>query len=157
MSTSSDRAPQFKLKNEDDEWIDSEALYASGPILIAFYPGDFTLVCTKQLCGYQNALASFEKLNIKLVGISSDPPEKHRDFKSTYQLKFTLLSDPGRVVAKAFGATSPFLFGATSRAVFIVDKMGHILYKKVEMVPVTHQKADELISVIEALNLKPNA
>src|SRR5438309_327549 len=104
-------APDFELENQDGKRVKLSQYWSRGPVLIAFYPGDFTPVCTKQLCGYQNSVDDFSKLGIAVLGISSDSSESHRRFKAKHGLTFDLLTDPDHEAARAFGATSKLLLG----------------------------------------------
>jgi peroxiredoxin Q/BCP len=146
-----DQAPDFKLQNENEEWVTLGELVKDAPVMLAFYPGDFTPVCTRQLCGYQNAYDRFVSYGIRVVGISANTPEEHQKFRNAYRFGFNLLSDPGHGVAKAYGITSLFMLGGLSRAVFILGKGGKILYRHVEATSLTHRKADEIIEVLDGL------
>lgn len=121
------------------------------PVLLVFYPKDFGLICTKQLCAYQGDIEEFRSYGIQVVGISSNMPEHHRAFKEKYVFTFPLLSDPGKIVTKAYGITSLFMLGGNSRAVFIVSKNGKVLYRYVEPTTATFRKSQELLDAIEDL------
>jgi peroxiredoxin Q/BCP len=129
-------------------------LLERGPALLAFYPKDFGLVCTKQLCAYQEALTQFTQLGCQLVGISKNEPASLRQFKSSYQFDFPLLSDPNHTVAKLYNVTSLMMLGGTSRAVVVVGKSGIILYRYVEHTIATHRKPGELLAVVADLRAR---
>ena len=96
-----DPAPPFSLK--DDRGDDfSLADHSGQKILLVFYPGDNTPVCTRQLCDYRDGIEAFEGLDVKVVGISKDDAESHRAFREKHQLPFTLLSDPDLEVAERY-------------------------------------------------------
>jgi peroxiredoxin Q/BCP len=128
-------------------------LLAEGPLLLVFYPGDFTPVCTRQLCNYQDFASEFDKYGIKIVGISTNQVKSHAAFAEKYKFSFSLLSDPEKTVAKKYGATSFIMFGAVSRAVFIINQKGVILYRYVEPTSLTRRKADELLGIINDLKV----
>jgi len=144
-------APGFKLMDQDENWVALSDLIARGPTMIAFYPGDFTPVCTKQLCGYQEAYDRFVAYGVQVVGISTNDPESHQKFKSQFRFTFPLLSDPDRKVAKAYNVNTLFLLGGLGRAVFVVDKGGKIVYRYVEPTPLTHRNADEVLKILDGL------
>ena len=145
------KAPEFSLADEKGETRTLDEFLANGPLMVVFYPGDFTPVCTKQLCNYRDSQEDFSNLGIQVVGISRNPPESHAKFKETYQLPFPLLSDSKSLVARAFGCTSKLLFGAVTRAVYIINSKGVILYEYVEPTPLTRRKSDELVGVLKDL------
>jgi peroxiredoxin Q/BCP len=154
MSGLGTRAPLFRLQAHDGSWLELSDLLAVGPVLLAFYPKDFGLVCTKQLCAYQEALESFNRLGCQIVGISKVPPQNLRNFRDTYKFDFPLLSDPNHVVAKLYNVTSLMMMGGTSRAVVVIGKSGIVLYRYVEHTVATHRKPGELIKVVEELRAR---
>jgi peroxiredoxin Q/BCP len=122
--------------------------------LLVFYPGDFTPVCTKQLCEYRDHFDHFIKLGIQIIGISKNTPEEHAAFKKQYGFQFPLLSDPENVVAKEYKCGSKWMFGAVSRANVIVDQNQNIVYRYVEKLPITRRKADEMQEILLSLQLR---
>lgn len=145
------KAPDFLLKDHlGTEWKLSDAVKA-GSALLVFYPGDFKLICTRQMCNYRDAFPSFQNLNINLLAISSNSPESHLEFSKQYELPFPLLSDPKQTVADAYGCRSIFMLGAISRAVCIVNHDGFLLYRYVEPTTATRRKSEELIGILQDL------
>lgn len=144
-------APDFALRNHEGVVVKLADLLKDGPALLAFYPGDFTPVCTKQLCNYRDNIADFKRLPVSVVGISSDPPESHREFIEKHGFPFPLLSDPGKRVAKSYGCTSMMMFGGVSRAIYIINKKGLVLYRYIEPTILTSRKAEELVKILEDL------
>jgi thioredoxin-dependent peroxiredoxin len=145
------KAPEFELlDHEGHKTVLSETLQKS-PVLLAFYPGDFTPVCTKQLCNYKDSIREFQEFGLEILGISSNTIERHKEFEAKYEFPFKLLSDPNGKIAKAYGCTSRLMFGNLSRAVFIINKMGIILYRYVEPTILTRRKAEELIGILQDL------
>jgi thioredoxin-dependent peroxiredoxin len=145
------KAPDFTLKDHLGGYVTLSKVYPVAPTLLAFYPGDFTPVCTKQLCNYRDNFEEFNKLGVQIFGISGNDTQKHAEFAKAYDFPFLLLSDPGQQVAKSFGCTSLLMFGRVSRAVFIINTKGIILYRYVEPTTLTHRKADELAGILSDL------
>lgn len=143
-----DRAPNFVL--EDDQGRSFELGEQAGKkVLLVFYPGDDTPVCTRQLCDYRDGIEAFEGLGVEVVGISGDDGESHRRFRDKYDLPFTLLSDPGLKVAEAYDSKG--LLGM-KRSVFLVDEAGVIRYRHVESVALFRRSREELLEAIAALS-----
>jgi thioredoxin-dependent peroxiredoxin len=145
------KAPDFTLP---DHHGGSVHLYESlqvSPVLLVFYPGDFTMVCTSQLCNYRDNMEEFEKFGIQIFGISTNSTEEHKRFAEEYKFPFLLLTDEGQKVAKQYGCTSLLMLGRVSRAVFIVNSKGVVLYRYVEPTAITRRKADELIGILSDL------
>jgi peroxiredoxin Q/BCP len=141
-------APDFALQDHLGQVVSLAGLIKDGPVVLAFYPGDFTPVCTKQLCNYRDNIADFKNVPVNICGISADSPESHRDFIEKHGFPFRLLSDPGKRVAKSYGCTSMMMFGGVSRAVYVINKKGLILYRYIERTILTSRKADELIAIL---------
>jgi peroxiredoxin Q/BCP len=96
------RAPSFSLKNQNGEVVSSASL-AGKPYVLYFYPKDDTSGCTKQACGFRDAFAGFGKKNARILGVSPDSEASHAKFAGKYGLPFTLLSDPDKELAQAYG------------------------------------------------------
>ncbi len=143
-----DKAPEFSLLDDRGERFSLSA-HRGERVLIAFYPGDDTPVCTAQLCDYRDGIEAFEGLGVRVVGISGDDGESHRRFREKYDLPFTLLSDPGYVVARAWGCKGML---GMKRAVFLVDEAGVVRYAHVEALPIFRRRRDELLGIIRGLD-----
>lgn len=137
-------APDFTLVSDDGRpWALSEA--RGRRILLVFYPGDNTPVCTAQLCDYRDGVEAFAGVGVDVVGISTDSGESHRRFKEKHGLPFTLLTDPGGQVARAYGAWGML---GMKRAVFLIERDGRIGYAKVESVALFRRTREELLDAI---------
>jgi peroxiredoxin Q/BCP len=147
----SDPALDLRLPDSQGQMKTLRELLQQGPQMVVFYPGDFTPVCTVQLCSYRDHFAEFQGLGIGVVGVSPDSVEKHARFMKQYQFPFPLLSDPKSELAKALGATSKWLLGAVTRANYILSRDGEILYAHNEAIPVTRRKPEELKDVLSRL------
>lgn len=145
------RAPDFSLHDQNDQPVTASVLWGHGPLLLVFYPGDFSPVCTKQLCAYNDQFEEFTRLGLQVVGVSDNSVSSHKKFAETYRFSFPLLSDPNKRVAKLFDTTSLMMFGAVSRAVFVVSRGGVILYRYVEPTILTHRKPAELLAIVKDL------
>ncbi len=99
-----DLAPEFTLENQDNVIISLTTLLEKGPIIIYFYPKDFTPGCTTEACDFRDLSDSFNQGGYQLVGISPDTQDKHKKFKDEYDLPFDLLSDPTKETMSAYGA-----------------------------------------------------
>lgn len=147
MINVNDKAPQFVL--QDDAGDDFSLAEMTGQkILLVFYPGDNTPVCTKQLCDYRDGVEAFEGLGVEVVGISSDSADSHQKFREKYRLPFTLLTDPDLKVAALYDSKGVL---GMKRSVFLVDESGVIRYAHVESVSVFRRKREELLEVIANL------
>lgn len=144
-------APDFELPDQFGNPVRLASLCRVGPLLLAFYPGDFTMVCTKQLCNYRDHLADFSTLGIQVVGVSPNPVFSHSKFAKKYDFTFKLLSDAKQTVARSFDIQSIFMLGKVSRAVFVINKRRMILYRYVEPTVLTHRAADELVRILTDL------
>ncbi|MCX4749840.1 peroxiredoxin [Kitasatospora sp. NBC_01287] len=122
---------------------------AGGPLVLVFYPGDNTAVCTKQLCSYTSDLDRFRDLGATVWGISPQDLDSHEAFARRHDLRFPLLADTDRTVAKAFGIAVPGL--GLRRSVFILDGDGTVRWRHVALAGLTFQNSDTLAEQLAAL------
>jgi peroxiredoxin len=102
-------------------------------VVLAFYPGAFTGVCTKEFCAFRDSMASLNDMNAQVVGISVDSPFANKAFATQNNLQFPLLSDYTREVSKQYsGVYEDFAglkeYSASKRAVYIIDEKGSVQY-----------------------------
>jgi thioredoxin-dependent peroxiredoxin len=142
-----DIAPDFELDGTDGRFRLSD--HRGEQVVLLFYPGDFTPVCTKQFCSYADRDDEMAALDATVVGVSAQSVERHHEFKSTNAIPVPLLADVDRAVAKAYGLTQPIL--GTRRAVVIVDADGRIAYRHVHRLGLDFQTVDELRQALESL------
>ncbi len=147
MTLQGNNAPDFTL-DADDGSAFSLAAHRGKRLLLVFYPGDDTPVCTAQLCDYRDGIEAFAGLGVEVIGISGDDAESHKRFRAKHDLPFVLLSDPGGKVARKYGAWG--LMGM-KRAVFLLDAAGVVRYEKVEAVALFRRSREELIDVCRTL------
>ncbi|RPH99867.1 MAG: peroxiredoxin [Lysobacterales bacterium] len=143
-----DKAPLFVLQDDQGGQF-SLAEQAGQRLLLVFYPGDNTPVCTKQLCDYRDGVEAFAGLGVKVVGISNDSAESHRKFRQKYDLPFTLLSDPDLEVAALYDSKGML---GMKRSVFLLDEAGVIRYLHIESVALFRRKREELLEAIRELS-----
>ena len=140
-------APDFSLPDQDGETFRLSAQRGQR-LLLVFYPGDDTPVCTRQLCDYRDGLESFDDLGVRVIGISPDDADSHRRFRDKHGLPFTLLSDKDLEVASKYGCKA--LIGMR-RGVYLLDEDLRIRYCHVEAVALFRRKREELIDAIRQL------
>jgi peroxiredoxin Q/BCP len=142
-----DPAPDFALQSTRGE-ISLSKLRESGSVLLVFYPGDDTPVCTKQLCDYRDNLSVFADLGVQVVAINPQGLESHERFAEKYDLPFPLASDPDKSVCRAYGAIG--LLGSAKRALVLVGSDGNVRWQRSDL-PIFRRSADELREVIAGL------
>ena len=108
-------------------------------VVLAFYPGDETPVCTRQMCAYSNDLAVFDGLDAKVWGISPQDLDSHERFARHHGLGMPLLADVDRAVAATYGVT--MLGIGVRRSVFVIDADGVVRWRHVTMVGLTYPDA----------------
>lgn len=139
------KAPDFQLYDDDNRLF---RLYdEKQPLLLVFYPGDDTPVCTSQLCDYRDGIHVFNDLGVEVVGISRDSITSHKKFKNKYNLPFRLLSDPEGEVAGMFGCRT--LLGTTNRAVFLLDEEKKVIWYHKEKLSLFRRTKEELFAIIQ--------
>lgn len=118
-------APEFALRDQDNELVSLAELLANGPVVVFFYPGDFTPLCTRQACMLRDVHDELVQMGIRVVGISPDSPDKHRAFREAHGLRYTLLADPEKDVAHLYEAEGPLGIGVR-RASYLIGENGYI-------------------------------
>src|SRR2546423_4300900 len=116
-------------------------------VVLLFYPGDETPICTRQMCSLRNHWQDYAATGAEIVGISTDSVESHRSFVEHHKLPLRLLSDTGREVADAYGARS-LIPGKVARSVFVIDSKGIIRHRDVRPLGLFRPKDDEVIRAI---------
>jgi thioredoxin-dependent peroxiredoxin len=143
-----DKAPAFSLSATGGSTV-SLADFAGHPVVVVFYPGDDTPVCTKQLNSYSRELDEFTALDAHVVGISAQGLDSHEAFAGKHGLKFPLLADTDKAVAGLYGTLGPL--GFPRRSVFIVDGQGVIRYAHRAIAGLTYRPVSELIEILTSL------
>jgi peroxiredoxin Q/BCP len=143
-----DVAPDFSLPATGDEEI-SLSTFAGRPVVIVFYPGDDSPVCTKQLNSYNDGLNEFESLDAQVLAISSQGLVSHEAFSRKYGLNFPLLADSEKQVATEYGVLGPL--GFPRRSVFIIDREGVIRYAHRALSGLSYRPVSELVDALNSL------
>jgi peroxiredoxin Q/BCP len=120
-----EKAPPFSGRDQKGQEIRSEALLARGPVVLYFYPKDFTPGCTREACLFRDAFEDLAGLGATVVGVSADGEASHAKFAAQHGLPFSLLSDPDRALARAYGIARPLGLGA-SRVTFVIGRDGRV-------------------------------
>jgi peroxiredoxin Q/BCP len=140
MAKVGEPAPDFELEGTQGRFKLSH--YRGERVVLLFYPGDFTPVCTKQFCSYSDRYEEIDRLDATVVGISAQSVERHHEFQAMHAIPVPLLADVDRKVAKSYGLVQPIV--GTKRAVVIVDEDGRIAYRHVHLLGLDFQTVDEL-------------
>ncbi len=141
------KAPDFSLKDADGQSFNLRD-HAGERLLLVFYPGDNTPVCTRQLCDYRDGIEAFAELGVTVVGISPDDAESHQRFRAQHDLPFVLLSDPALEVAERYGCKAMI---GMKRGVFLLDEAQTIRYCHVEALALFRRRREELLEAIAEL------
>ena len=141
-------APDFELDGTDGPFRLSE--HRGERVVLLFYPGDNTMVCTKQFCSYRDRVDDFKSLDATVVGISAQDLASHEGFIAKNALTVPLLADVGGGVAKAYGAWSRL---GTKRAVIIVDEEGTVRHRHDHLLGLDFQSVDDLKATLDSLPL----
>ena len=147
------QAPDFSLPSGPGEKV-SLSDYRGQPVILAFYPADWSPVCGDQMALYNEVRPEFERFNAVLLGVSVDGVWCHRAYREHRNLHFPLLSDfePKGEVARKYGVYRDGE-GVTERALFVIDGEGHIAWSYVSPIEV-NQGADGILNALENLSGK---
>ena len=139
-------APDFTLPDGDGQpWHLSD--HHGKVVVLLFYPGDETPICTKQMCSVRDRWEDYVATGAEVVGISTDSVESHKKFAEHHGLPLRLLSDADRKVADLYGANS-LVPGKVARSVFVIDANGVICYRDVRPLGLFRPKDDDVIKAI---------
>ena len=144
-----DPAPDFTLVGTDGPFTLSE--HRGEPVVLLFYPGDDTTVCTRQFCAYRDAGERMAELGATFVGISTQDADSKEAFKAKYGLTTQLLADPDGAVSEAYGVYARRLRIA-KRTVFIVGGDGRIAHRHANFVSLSYDGVDTLAAALESLS-----
>lgn len=143
-----DAAPDFTLEGTKGEFTLSE--HRGERVVLLFYPGDDTTVCTKQFCSYRDATDEIAELDATIVGISTQDMDSHRAFTDKHKLTTQLLADPDHAVSEAFGVYAKRLSMA-KRTVFIIDEQGEIAHRHANLMSLTYDDVEDLKAALAKL------
>ncbi len=125
MLNTGDKAPEFALNNQEGIETSLSGLLQNGPLILYFYPADFTPGCTKEACAIRDIHTDIQSVGLQIVGISPQSENSHSRFREEHNLPFALLSDPEKVAIKIFDVDGPFGVGVR-RATFLISQDGSI-------------------------------
>ena len=144
-----DRIPDFKLLNQDGNWVYIRK-YIGKPMIIYFYPKDDTAGCTKEACTFRDEFHHFAEQGVTVFGISADTVKSHYNFKKKYRLPFDLLVDTGNRVRDAFGVKADLFGLIPGRVTYVIDAKGIIRSIYSSQMNVT-KHVSEALSAIEKM------
>jgi len=119
------RAPEFTLPDQEEQSISLSTLLRYGPLILYFYPADFTPGCTREACSFRDLHGEIQRAGLDLAGVSPQPPASHRAFREKYRLPFTLLSDVDKFVIRMYDVQRPLGIGVR-RATYLIDQARYI-------------------------------
>ena len=146
-------APDFELEGTTGPFKLSD--HRGERIVLLFYPGDNTPVCTKQFCSYRDRSETMGELDAVVVGISHQDVASHEQFTAKHSLTVPLLADSDKSVAKLYGVASPVR--GTRRAALVIDEEGIVRYRHVHTLGLDYQDTDDLQAALAALPPKAAA
>jgi len=150
MVDTGDTAPDFTapLANGDVDSITLSDEFDDAPIVLAFFPGAFTSVCTTEMCAFQDQLSAFEDVGATVYGVSRDTPFTLNEFRDQNDLSFGLISDLNKEIIDAYGVEMDFsdlgVYGVAKRSVFVVNADGEVTYAWVSDDPGVEPDYDEV-------------
>ena len=150
MVIQGEKAPNFTIADTDRKPRGlQEFLKPKGATLLAFFPGAFTSVCTREMCALRDSLAEFNKFNAQVVGIDVNDPWTNKAFVEKNSLSFPILSDYTRDVVRQYNVFHENFgnlkgYTVAKRAIFILDQNGVVAYKWVTEDPSKEPNYEEL-------------
>ena len=121
MLESGSKAPEFVLENDQGGEASLSELLQDGPLILYFYPADFTPGCTKEACSIRDIHNDIQAVGLQVAGVSPQDADSHQRFRDEHNLPFTLLSDPEKVAIKMYDVDGPFGVGVR-RATFLISQ-----------------------------------
>jgi peroxiredoxin len=147
-----DNAPDFTLKDgEGNDWTLSN--YKGHTVVLLFYPGDNTPVCTAQLCSVRDHWSEYQATGAEVVGISTDTVESHDKFAEKHSLPLRLLSDADRSVSTTYDMKS-WLPGRSARGVVVIDAEGKVAYHKTQSLSLFRPADNDVLDAIKSAEIK---
>jgi thioredoxin-dependent peroxiredoxin len=139
-------APDFELRGTGGRTF-RLGDYRGRWLVLAFYPGDFTPVCTRQFCSYRDAADRLDELDAEVLGVSPQSLDSHERFRARHGLTVPLLADPERTVIRAYGVLGPG--GLVRRSIFIIDPEGIVRYRQLALLGLHYQDVEDLSESLE--------
>jgi peroxiredoxin Q/BCP len=119
------RAPEFTLPDQDGRSLSLSTLLRDTPLILYFYPADFTPGCTREACTIRDLHTDIAQAGLAVAGVSPQSPESHRKFRDKYQLPYTLLSDADKFVIRMYDVRGPLGIGVR-RGTYLIDQARYI-------------------------------
>lgn len=142
-----DPAPDFELSGTGGKTYRLSD-YRGRKLVLAFYPGDFTMVCTKQFCSYRDEGDRLDAVGADVLGISPQSVDSHERFSKEKSLNVPLLADEDRAVARAYGVVAGPM---VRRAIFVIDEEGTIRHRKVTLAGLTYETVGDIEAAVAAV------
>jgi thioredoxin-dependent peroxiredoxin len=138
-------APDFELMSDRGDTVRLSD-FRGKPVVLYFYPKDDTPGCTTEACEFRDAYDTYRKRGIEILGVSPDDVSSHEQFKSKYELPFTLLADPDHATAEAYGVWGERNFAGKTymginRSTFVIDENGNVARAMLGIKPAGHAAA----------------
>ena len=121
MLSVGDRAPEFVLRDNDGKDVSLSDLLQKGPLILYFYPADFTPGCTREACSIRDIHNDIQSVGLQVAGISPQDAETHERFRKEHNLPFMLLCDPDKVAVKMYDVDGPLGFGVR-RVTYLINQ-----------------------------------
>ncbi|MEJ2602194.1 MAG: peroxiredoxin [Gammaproteobacteria bacterium] len=118
-------APEFTLPDADEQDVSLADLLRKGPLILYFYPADFTPGCTKEACDIRDLHGELARTGLQVAGVSPQGPDSHRRFRDKHSLPFTLLCDTDKTVTRRYDADGPLGIGVR-RVTYLIAEDGTI-------------------------------
>jgi peroxiredoxin len=151
------QAPDFTapvVAGEIEDFTLSDRMPTEAPLILAFFPGPFTEVCTNEMVAFRDQRASLAEHGATLYGVHTDTPASLQAFREEYSLGFGLLSDTPKEIVEAYGVRENFeefgLYGVPDRAVFVVDDNREIVYKWIADDPANEPEYEAIREAVKA-------
>jgi len=145
-----DPAFDFTLEDQHGQKVTLSALWKQGPVVLYFYPADFTAGCTAEACAFRDAYQDFKDAGATVVGVSEQSVDSKRAFAERHHLPFTLLADPKREVRARYGVKASFFGLVQGRETYVIDEQGiirHVFNSQVEI----QRHVREALQVLQGL------
>ena len=121
MLKAGSKAPEFALPDDRGGEISLSDLLQNGPLILYFYPADFTPGCTKEACSIRDIHNDIQSVGLQVAGVSPQDVDSHKRFRDQHDLPFVLLSAPDKIAVKMYDVDGPFGVGVR-RATFLINQ-----------------------------------
>lgn len=115
------RAPEFILPDQDGKDTELSELLRNGPLILYFYPADFTAICTREACTFRDGFSDLRAVGLQVAGVSPQDEASHRRFRAQQRLPFPLLSDEKKEVIRMYDVDGPLGIGVR-RATYLINQ-----------------------------------